>query len=308
MAIQWFPGHMNKAKKAIAERVKNIDVVIEVLDARLPASSISPLLAKTARSVPCLKVLNKADLADSIRTELWINHFKGQNITDAIAISATLYADSQKVIKACRHLCPNRNGIEKPLRAMICGVPNVGKSTLINTMIGKKSAKTGNEAGVTKAEQRLILADDFWLYDTPGMLWQKIIVPEAGYNLAIAGSVGRNAIDEEDVALYLISYLKNNYLKELQNRYSANELDQNTHDNEWLSQIAKRRGAVLSGNRVNYQKAAEIVLQDFRSSALGKITLETPDKWAEWFATAQKMEQEKQAQKALQKEKQRNKK
>lgn len=302
MSIQWFPGHMNKAKKAIAERVKNIDVVVEVLDARLPASSISPLLAKTTRSVPCLKVLNKADLADSIRTELWINHFKGQNITDAIAISATLYADSQKVIKACRRLCPNRNGIEKPLRAMICGVPNVGKSTLINTMIGKKSAKTGNEAGVTKAEQRLILSDDFWLYDTPGMLWQKIIVPEAGYNLAIAGSVGRNAIDEEDVALYLISYLKNNYLKELQNRYSANELDETTHDDEWLSQIAKRRGAVLSGNRVNYQKAAEIVLQDFRSSALGKITLETPDKWAEWFATAQKIEQEKQAKQALQKE------
>ncbi|MBR3482020.1 MAG: ribosome biogenesis GTPase YlqF, partial [Neisseriaceae bacterium] len=140
------------------------------------------------------------------------------------------------------------------------------------------------------------------LYDTPGMLWQKIIVPEAGYNLAIAGSVGRNAMDEEDVALYLIYYLKNNYLKELQNRYSANELDQNTHDDEWLTHIAKRRGAVLSGNRVNYQKAAEIVLQDFRSSAIGKITLETPDKWAEWFAAALQIEKEKQAKQALQKE------
>ena len=302
MSIQWFPGHMNKAKKAIAERIKNIDVVIEVLDARLPASSISPLLAKTVKNMPCLKILNKADLADEQRTQLWIEHFKKQNITDAIAITALDHSGSLKVINACKKLAPHRKGLEKPLRAMICGVPNVGKSTLINTMIGKKSAKTGNEAGVTKAEQRLILADDFWLYDTPGMLWQKIIVPEAGYNLAIAGSVGRNAMDEEDVALYLISYLKNNYLKELQNRYSANELDQNTHDDEWLTHIAKRRGAVLSGNRVNYQKAAEIVLQDFRSSALGKITLETPDKWAEWFATAQKMEQEKQTKQALQKE------
>ncbi|MBR7003282.1 MAG: ribosome biogenesis GTPase YlqF [Neisseriaceae bacterium] len=302
MSIQWFPGHMNKAKKAIAERIKNIDVVIEVLDARLPASSISPLLAKTVKNIPCLKILNKADLADEQRTQQWIEHFKKQNITDAIAIVALDNSGCLKVIKACRTLAPHRKGIEKPLRAMICGVPNVGKSTLINTMIGKKSAKTGNEAGITKAEQRLILADDFWLYDTPGMLWQKIIVPETGYNLALSGSVSKNAIDEEDIALYLISYLKNNYLKELQNRYSANELDQNTHDDEWLTHIAKRRGAVLSGNRVNYQKAAEIVVQDYRTGALGKITLETPDEFAAWLKTAQDAEKQKQQQKALIKE------
>ena len=302
MSIQWFPGHMNKAKKAIAERVKNIDVVIEVLDARLPASSISPLLAKTVKNIPCLKILNKADMADEKRTQEWIEYFKKQNITDAIAITALDYSGSLKVIKACRKLAPHRMGLEKPMRAMICGVPNVGKSTLINTMIGKKSAKTGNEAGITKAEQRLILADDFWLYDTPGMLWQKIIVPEAGYNLAIAGSVGRNAMDEEDVALYLIYYLKNNYLKELQQRYNLPELNETTHDDEWLAQIAKRRGAVLSGGRVNYQKAAEIVLQDFRTTAIGKITLETPNEWQAWFATAQQIEKEKQAKKALQKE------
>lgn len=303
MAIQWFPGHMNKAKKAIAERAKNIDVVIEVLDARLPASSISPLLAKTVRHIPCLKVLNKADMADKNRTQQWIEYFKKQNITDAIAITALDHSGSLKVINACKKLAPHRKGIDKPMRAMICGVPNVGKSTLINTMIGKKSAKTGNEAGVTKAEQRLILADDFWLFDTPGMLWQKIIVPESGYNLAIAGSVGRNAMDEEDVALYLISYLKNNYLSALQQRYSLSELGEQTHDDEWLAHIAKRRGAILSGGHANYQKAAEIVLQDFRSNALGDITLETPDEFASWLKIAQEIEQQKQAQKALKKQK-----
>ncbi|MBQ9183066.1 MAG: ribosome biogenesis GTPase YlqF [Neisseriaceae bacterium] len=303
MAIQWFPGHMNKAKKAIAERAKNIDVVIEVLDARLPASSISPLLAKTVRHIPCLKVLNKADMADKNRTQQWIEYFKKQNITDAIAITALDHSGSLKVINACKKLAPHRKGIDKPMRAMICGVPNVGKSTLINTMIGKKSAKTGNEAGVTKAEQRLILADDFWLFDTPGMLWQKIIVPESGYNLAIAGSVGRNAMDEEDVALYLISYLKNNYLENLQQRYSLNELGEQTHDDEWLTHIAKRRGAILSGGHANYQKAAEIVLQDFRSNALGDITLETPDEFASWLKIAQEIEKQKQAQKALKKQK-----
>ena len=278
-------------------------MVIEVLDARLPASSISPLLAKTVQHIPCLKVLNKADLADKNRTQQWIEYFKKQNITDAIAITALDHSGSLKVINACKKLAPQRKGLEKPLRAMICGVPNVGKSTLINTMIGKKSAKTGNEAGVTKAEQRLILADDFWLYDTPGMLWQKIIVPESGYNLAIAGSVGRNAMDEEDVALYLISYLKNNYLSALQQRYSLSKLDEQTHDDEWLAHIAKRRGAILSGGHANYQKAAEIVLQDFRSNALGDITLETPDEFASWLKIAQQIEQQKQAQKALKKQK-----
>lgn len=293
MSIQWFPGHMNKAKKAIAERVKSIDAVIEVTDARLPASCVSPLLTRLTLGKPQLKILNKADLADPERTALWLDYFRRQHQTDAIAISAHDKTDARQIIRACRALVPHRIGIDKPLRVMICGVPNVGKSTLINALLGKKSAKTGNEPGITKSEQRLILADDFWLYDTPGMLWQKIIVPESGYNLAAAGSVGRNALDEEDVALYLISYLKNHYLPLLQNRYRTDGLNEHSHDDEWLAEIARQRGALLSGGRIDYQKCAEIVLQDFRSGALGAITLEEPKEWTRWLKTAQAIEAEK---------------
>ena len=213
MAIQWFPGHMNKAKKAIAERVKSVDMVIEMLDARLPASSENPLLAQLSRGKPKLKILNKQDLADSERTAIWLAHYNSQEQTNAIALDSSEKSATAKITAACRALVPNRKGIDKPLRVLICGIPNVGKSTLINGMIGKKSAKTGNEPGITKAEQRLFLADDFWLYDTPGMLWPKIIVEESGYNLAASGAVGRNALDEEEVALVLLDYLRRHYLK-----------------------------------------------------------------------------------------------
>ena len=160
-------------------------------------------------------------------------------------------------------------------------------------MIGKKSAKTGNEPGITKAEQRLFLADDFWLYDTPGMLWPKIIVEEGGYNLAASGAVGRNALDEEEVALELLDYLRRHYLPMLQERYQADK-DPSSHwdDNSWLEWIAKKRGAVLSGGRVNYQKAAENILTDFREGKIGRITLETPNQWETWLKKARQKEAE----------------
>lgn len=293
MAIQWFPGHMNKAKKAIAERVKSVDMVIEMLDARLPASSENPLLAQLARGKPKLKILNKQDLADPGRTALWLSHFNTLPDTQAIALDSSESAAAAKITRTCRAMMPKRGGIDKPLRVLICGIPNVGKSTLINGMIGKKSAKTGNEPGITKAEQRLFLADDFWLYDTPGMLWPKIIVEEGGYNLAASGAVGRNALDEEEVALELIDYLRRHYLPLLQTRYQADK-DPSSHwrDTDWLEWVARKRGAVSGGGRVNYQKAAELVLTDFREAKIGRITLETPQQWDNWLKAARRKEAE----------------
>lgn len=293
MAIQWFPGHMHKAKKAIAERLKSVDMVIEMLDARMPASSENPLLAQLSRGKPKLKILNKQDLADPERTAVWLAHYNGLNDTRAIALDAGDRQAAQKLAAACRAMLPQRGGIEKPLRVLICGIPNVGKSTLINGMLGKKSAKTGNEPGITKAEQRLFLADDFWLYDTPGMLWPKIIVPEGGYHLAAGGAVGRNALDEEEVALELLDYLRRHYLPLLQARYQADK-DPSSHwdDTAWLDWIAKKRGAVLGGGRTNYQKAAEITLTDFRDGQIGRITLETPQQWEGWLKKARQREAE----------------
>lgn len=293
MAIQWFPGHMNKAKKAIAERIKSIDMVIEMLDARLPASSENPLLAQLSKGKPKLKILNKQDLADPERTAVWLDYYNNKPDTQAIALDSSEQGATAKITRACRNMMPNRGGIDKPLRVLICGIPNVGKSTLINGMIGKKSAKTGNEPGITKAEQRLFLADDFWLYDTPGMLWPKIIVEESGYNLAASGAVGRNALDEEEVALELLDYLRRHYLPLLQARYQADK-DPSSHwnDTEWLEWIAKKRGAVLSGGRINYQKAAENILTDFRDGHIGRITLEIPNQWEAWLKTAKQKEAE----------------
>lgn len=282
MSIQWFPGHMNKAKKAIAGRIKTIDVVIEMLDARLPGSSSNPMLAALTRGKSALKILNKQDLADPQRTAQWIAYYNDRPNTKALALDASDRAPAQKLIRMCRSLVPNRGGIDKPLRVMICGIPNVGKSTLINTLNGRKIAKTGNEPGVTKGEQRIFLADDFWLFDTPGMLWPKIIVEEGGYNLAASGAIGRNALDEEEVALELLNYLQGNYPQTLCDRYKLDDDIREMSDDELMHAIARRRGALLSGGRVHIQKVAELILTDFRAGAIGRISLETPEQWLQW--------------------------
>ncbi|MDF0604224.1 ribosome biogenesis GTPase YlqF [Neisseriaceae bacterium TC5R-5] len=281
MAIQWFPGHMNKARKAVSERLKDIDVVIEMLDARLPASSANPMLAYMAKGKPRLMLLNKQDLADPNATQQWLEWYRAKKDTQALGMDAGERSPAQKLINACRELAPLRGGLDKPLRVLICGIPNVGKSTLINSMSSRKIAKTGNTPGITKNEQRIILQDDFELFDTPGMLWPKIEVPEGGYNLAASGAVGRNAMDEEEVALELLKYLLQHYTAELGARYKLDKLD-GQQDWQALEMIGKKRGAMLPGGKINLQKAAELVLTDFRDGQIGRITLERPDEWLCW--------------------------
>ncbi|MBF5006238.1 ribosome biogenesis GTPase YlqF [Diaphorobacter caeni] len=289
MAIQWFPGHMHLTRKAIEERIKDIDVVIEMLDARLPGSSANPLLAELTGHKPALKVINKQDLADPTRTPLWLDWYNAKLETHAIALDASDAAPARKLIEGCRKLAPTRTGLAKPMRVLICGIPNVGKSTLINTLSDKRQAKTGDEAGVTKVEQRIVLADDFYLWDTPGMLWPRIVVDQSGDRLAASGAVGRNAYDEESVVLDLLAYLKLHYGAQLSERYKlgleAAEIGA-LHDDEVLEKIARKRGAVMPGGKLNLQKASEIVLTDFRSGVLGRISLETPAEYEGWLAEA----------------------
>ncbi len=294
--IQWFPGHMHLTQKAIAERIKNIDVVIELLDARLPGSSANPMLATLTQGKPALKVLNKQDLADPERTALWLAHYNALPGTRAIALDASMAAPAKALIKACFELAPNRGGMVKPMRVLICGIPNVGKSTLINTLTGKRAAKTGDEAGVTKVEQRISLADDFYLYDTPGVLWPRIIVAKSGYNLAASGAVGRNAFDEQEVALELLDYLKTHYPQLLEARFKIDGAAA-MNDEQLLEAIGRKRGALQGGQQVNLQKAAEIAIYDFRSSVLGRITLETPEEFAQWLAAGQTLDAQRQMKK-----------
>lgn len=297
MAIQWFPGHMHLTQKAIAERIKDIDVVIELLDARLPGSSANPKLAELTGHKPGLKVLNKQDLADPACAALWLAHYNGQPDTRAIGLDASQTTPARQLIDACHQLSPLRGGMAKPMRVLICGIPNVGKSTLINTLTGSRKAKTGDEAGITKLEQRITLADDFYLWDTPGMLWPRIIVAKSGYNLAASGAIGRNAFDEEEVALELLDYLKGHYAGLVEARFKIDPIGA-LRDEEVLEAIGRKRGALLGKGRVNLQKAAEIVMNEFRSGNIGRITLETPEEFAQWLAAGHLLDAERAAKKA----------
>jgi ribosome biogenesis GTPase A len=296
MAIQWFPGHMHLTRKAIGERIKDIDVVIEMLDARLPGSSANPMLGDITHGKPTLKVLNKQDLADPERTALWLDHYNAIDGVRALPLDASMTTPARALVAACHSLAPNRGGMAKPMRVLICGIPNVGKSTLINTLKGKRAAKTGDEAGVTKLEQRITIADDFYLYDTPGLLWPRIIVAKSGYNLAASGAIGRNAFNEEEVALELLDYLRQNYPKALEERYKI-ENAAALSDEEILEAIGRKRGALLSGGRINLQKAAEIAIYDFRQSSLGRLTLESPEEFVQWLLLGQKLDAERQLKK-----------
>jgi ribosome biogenesis GTPase A len=293
MAIHWFPGHMNSTRNAINERMKaGLDVVIELLDARLPGSSANPLLAKLTEGKPTLKLLNKQDLADPERTVLWLAHYNAMPATRAIGLDASIKAPAKALIAACRELAPLRGGMAKPVRVLICGIPNVGKSTLINTIAARRAAKTGDEPGITKLEQKIVLENDFYLYDTPGMLWPRISVEQSGYNLAASGAIGRNAFDEEEVALELLSYLRRHYAGQVEERYKLGGAEvvsgiSKLSDEELLAAIGRKRGAMLSGGRVNMQKAAEVLVYEYRTATLGRITLETPEEFAAWQAAAE---------------------
>ncbi|WP_374351026.1 ribosome biogenesis GTPase YlqF [Chitinimonas sp.] len=277
MAIQWFPGHMNKAKKQIAETMAKVDMVIEVLDARLPRITTNPLIhdLRMHRQRPSLKVLNKADLADPKVTALWVQHFKSQPNTAVITLDEAGKArDTGKVLALCRELVPNRTGGEKPVRAMILGVPNVGKSTLINALAKRKLAKVADTPGVTQSQQRIELPEGTILVDTPGMMWPKIASNNDGYKLALSGTIGRNAFDAEDVAWYAMGWLALHYPDVIKTRYRLPDMSE--PGDVLFEQAARALGCVIGGNRIDAQKAAERILTDFRAGTLGRISLERP--------------------------------
>ena len=287
MAIQWFPGHMTSARKKAAETMEFTDIVIEVLDARLPAASSNPMIEelRVFRQRPCLKILNKTDLADPNATQAWLNFYNRQPGVKAVALSCKKPGDVAKVVGLCNALAPHRGTPLKPLRMMIMGIPNVGKSTLMNALLNKRVAKVGDEPAVTKSQQRLEINDRASIVDTPGMMWPKIQYDTDGYMLAASHAIGRNAVIDEDVATFLADLLLERYPALLAARYKFETAG--LDGVAVIEAIAKKRAYRMKGGDHDLEKAAITLLTDYRSGALGRISLETPKTREAMLATAQ---------------------
>ncbi|WP_226034963.1 ribosome biogenesis GTPase YlqF [Aquibacillus saliphilus] len=280
MIIQWFPGHMAKAKKQVQEKLKLVDFVIELVDARAPESSQNPMLEQVIQDKPRMLVLMKKDLADPKQTANWLNHYKNNNIP-AIAVDVQEKQDIQEVIALGKEMGKEKleklkkKGIRpRPIRAMIIGIPNVGKSTLINRLANKKIAKTGDRPGITTSQQWIKVKKDFELLDTPGILWPKFEDELVGYRLAAIGTIKDQLLSLEDIAAFVINYLQEKYPEILESRFkvAADMEDMG----KIFDEIGSLRGCLESGGKINYEKTADVVIRDLRSGRLGRLTLEEP--------------------------------
>lgn len=286
MTIQWFPGHMTKARRQIQEKLKLIDVVIELVDARLPLSSRNPMIDEILQGKPRLIVLNKSDLADPAVTRQWIDHFKQEGHL-AVPADASSGQGIKEIPLLARELMKEKierqlaKGINpRAVRALIVGIPNVGKSTLINRLAGRNIAATGDRPGVTKAQQWIKVGTEMELLDTPGILWPKFEDQNVGYRLALTGAIREEILNVEDIAFFGVKYLVKYYWDPLKERFDLKEQPEDFENpNEIVAvmeEIGRKRGCIVSGGRVDLEKASGILLRELRSGKLGRYSLEAP--------------------------------
>ncbi|MEW9667614.1 ribosome biogenesis GTPase YlqF [Ammoniphilus sp. 3BR4] len=281
MTIQWFPGHMAKARRQVTEKLKLIDVVIELLDARLPLSSRNPMIDEIVKDKPRLVLLNKTDLADQKVTDQWIEYFRSKQLT-AMGIDALSGKGVHKIPDQCRKLVEpimekrRAKGMnDRAVRVMILGIPNVGKSSLINRLAGKKVAQTGDRPAVTKSQQWVKMTDGLDLLDTPGILWPKFEDPLVGYRLAASGAIKDEILDVGEVALFVTEYLRMYYPEQLTDRFKMEDIPEDRI--ELLEEIGRKRGCIMGRGQVDYDKVAQLILRELRSGKMGLISLERPD-------------------------------
>ncbi|MFO0613193.1 MAG: ribosome biogenesis GTPase YlqF [Polyangiaceae bacterium] len=274
MSLQWYPGHMTKARRELAKRIASEDLVIEVLDARLPAASSNPVLEELRGDKPCVKVLTKSDLADAATTSAWIRRFEAQPRVSAFASTTERPGDTRRRVDELARAAVGPLGKHRPIRAVVAGVPNVGKSTLINTLMGRDVAKVRDKPAVTTAQQTVTLATGMVLTDSPGLMWPKIEDEVGAMRLALAGSIPDTAIDYLTVALFGAAYLLEVAAPALVARYKLPGVP--ASPTALLEEIGRRRGALRAGGVIDLHKASEVLVHEFRAGALGRISLEAP--------------------------------
>lgn len=290
MAVNWYPGHMLRARKKIKEIMPHIDIVIEVIDARIPFSSENPIVSELRGKRPSIKILNKDDLADPEITKLWLAHLEKEQGVKAIALSMQQKGQIRQIPSMCRKIISTKKDGIKTVRVLIMGIPNVGKSTIINILAGKNVAKVGDEPAVTKQQQRISLDNNIELYDSPGMLWPRMKGEDTGYRLAVSGAIKNTALVFEDVALYAGKYFLDRYPQALSDRYKLKEIP-NT-EAELIEIIARKRGGLRAGGVIDLHKASEILLHEYRTGKLGRVSLETPEMIADELVAIKRKEQE----------------
>ncbi len=284
MHFQWYPGHMTKARRMMQENIKLIDVVLELLDARVPQSSRNPDINNLANNKYRIILLNKADMADPKITALWEEYYKKQGFYVAKVNSrkGTGMKELRRLIaEACREKKEKdrkRGILNRPVRAMVAGIPNVGKSTFINSFAGKACTKTGNKPGVTKGKQWIKINKDVELLDTPGILWPKFEDQKVGMRLALIGSIKDEILNTTELAGHLIHYLRETYPDVMEDRYGL-KMESGSRDMDILAAVAETRGCIMKGGEADLDKAARLLLEDFRSLRLGCLSLETPEDW-----------------------------
>lgn len=281
MNLQWFPGHMTKTRRMIEENLKLIDIVVELVDARIPLSSRNPQIDEIVGSKPRLILLNKSDIADAYLNKTWEQYFLKRGIP-AMLVSSTAGKSFNNVLDKCRDILKDkiendkaRGIVNRSVKMMVVGVPNVGKSSFINKLSGKKSAKTGDRPGVTTGKQWIRLTNGFELLDTPGILWPKFEDEQVGLKLAYTGAIRDEVVDTEELACCFLEYLRDNYPQALTDRYKMADMD-GLKGYELLELLGRKRGFVISGGEIDTLRAASILLDEFRGAKLGKITLEVP--------------------------------
>lgn len=280
MTIQWFPGHMAKARRQVTEKLKLVDIILELVDARIPSASRNPMIDEIIQNKPRLVLLNKADMADKEYTKEWIRFFEEQGIK-ALAINSQAGSGMKEIVSASEAILKEKfdrmraKGVRpRAIRAMIVGVPNVGKSTLINRLAKKNIAKTGNTPGVTKAQQWIKVGKEMELLDTPGILWPKFEDQEVGLKLALTGAIKDTILNLQDVCIYGLRFLEKEYPERLKERYGLSAIPEDVV--ELFDEIGKRRGALMSRGEVDYDKVTELVIRDIRSEHFGPLTFERP--------------------------------